>query len=113
MIQTFAVPTWVIASLALLGFLAYLGWGTPWLRRLAEVVPSLRSGGIAFAVMAVLGMLLNDSGITVPGMMLAVMVPCLLALTTLQPAADPGARVAGTPAEPGALATTAAASPPV
>jgi hypothetical protein len=55
------------------------------------VVPSLRAGGIAFAVMAVLGMLLNDSGITVPGMMLAVMVPCLLALTTLQPAADPGA----------------------
>jgi hypothetical protein len=91
MIQTFAVPTWVIATVALLAILAYLGWGTPWLRRLAEVVPSLRAGGIAFAVMAVLGMLLNDSGITVPGMMLAVMVPCLLALTTLQPAADPGA----------------------
>ena len=89
MIQTFAVPTWVIASLAILAFLAFLGWGTPWLRRLAEALPPLRAGGIAFAVMAVLGMLLNDSGVTVPGMMLAVMVPCLLALTTLQPAADP------------------------
>lgn len=90
MIQTFAVPTWVIASLALLAVLAYLGWGTPWLRRLADVVPTLRAGGVAFAVMALLGMLLNDSGVTVPGMMLTVMVPCLLALTTLQPAAAPG-----------------------
>lgn len=97
MLQTFAVPTWVIASVAILAFLAYLGWGTPWLRRLADALPPLRAGGIAFAVMAVLGMLLNDSGVTVPGMMLAVMVPCLLALTTLQPAAEPAPRPAPAP----------------
>lgn len=105
MIQTFAVPTWVLATVALLAILAYLGWGTPWLRRLAEAVPTLRAGGIAFAVMAVLGMLLNDSGITVPGMMLAVMVPSLLALTTLQPAAEPGRSGAAGPESTAAEAT--------
>lgn len=89
MLETFLVPTWVLASIGLLAFLAFLAWGTPWLSRLAVALPSLRAGGAAFAVMAVLGLLLNDSGVTVPGMMLAVLVPCLLALTVLQPAADP------------------------
>ena len=90
MLQTFLVPTWVLASIGLLLFLAFLAWGTPWLSRLAAALPSLRAGSTAFAVMAVLGLLLNDSGVTVPGMMLAVLVPCLLALTVLQPAAGAG-----------------------
>ena len=85
MLDTFLVPTWVLASLALIAFLAFLGWGTPWITRLNTVLPTLRAGGIAFGTMAVLGLLLNDSGTTVPGMMLAVMVPCLLSLIVLQP----------------------------
>lgn len=99
MLQTFLVPTWVLASIGLLALLALLAWGTPWLRRLADALPSVRAGGWAFAVMAVLGLLLNDSGVTVPGMMLAVLVPCLLALTVLQPAADPGRSRADEPPE--------------
>lgn len=85
MLDTFLVPTWVLASLALIAFLAFLGWGTPWIRRLNSNLPTLRAGGISFGAMAVLGLLLNDSGVTVPGMMLAVMVPCLLSLIVLQP----------------------------
>ena len=112
MLQTFLVPTWVLASIGLLLFLAFLAWGTPWLSRLAAALPSLRAGGTAFAVMAVLGLLLNDSGVTVPGMMLAVLVPCLLALTVLQPAAEAG----GADPEPPVVADEAspvgAAGPP-
>ena len=91
MLDTFLVPTWVLASLALIGFLAFLGWGTPWIRRLNSNLPTLRAGGIAFGTMAVLGLLLNDSGVTVPGMMLAVMVPCLLSLIVLQPSSNENA----------------------
>jgi hypothetical protein len=112
MLETFLVPTWVLASIGLLAFLAFLAWGTPWLSRLAAALPSLRAGGTAFAVMAVLGLLLNDSGVTVPGMMLAVLVPCLLALTVLQPAAAAGG---GDPAPPGPAleASPAGASAPL
>jgi len=85
MLNTFLVPTWVIATIALLAFLAFLGFKTPWIRRLNSNLPTLRAGAISFATMAVLGLLLNDSGVTVPGMMLAIMVPCLLSLIVLQP----------------------------
>ena len=85
MLNTFLVPTWVIATIALLAFLAFLGFKTPWIKRLNSNLPTLRAGAISFATMAVLGLLLNDSGVTVPGMMLAIMVPCLLSLIVLQP----------------------------
>lgn len=85
MMNTFLVPTWVIATIALLAFLAFLGFKTPWIRRLHSNLPTLSAGAISFATMALLGLFLNDSGVTVPGMMLAVMVPCLLSLIVLQP----------------------------
>ena len=60
--------------------LAYLAWRTDRLRTLADKVPTLRAVLISFAVLAVLGTVLNDSGIQVMGMMLTLLVPTLIVL---------------------------------
>jgi hypothetical protein len=69
------------------------------LRAVTRRIPEWRPAWIAFIVLAVLGYALNDSGITVPGVMLAVFVPTLVFLLAYvaspTPAAEP--RAAPTP----------------
>ena len=80
MLQTFHNTSWVLLVLGILGSLAYLAWRTDRLRVLAVAVPVLQPMLVAFAVLAVLGTVLNDSGVQVMGMMLAVLVPTLVVL---------------------------------
>ena len=80
MLQTFRNTGWVLLVAGVLGALAYLAWRTDRLRALADAVPTLRAALISFAVLAVLATVLNDSGIQVMGMMLAVLVPTLVVL---------------------------------
>ncbi len=80
MLQTFRNTGWVLLVAGVLGALAYLAWRTDRLRALADRVPTLRAMLISFAVLAVLATLLNDSGVQVMGMMLAVLVPTLIVL---------------------------------
>lgn len=86
MLQTFSNTGWVLLVLAVLAVLGYVAWRTDRLRALVETIPTLRPGLTAFAVLAVLATLLNDSGIQVMGMMLAVLVPMLVFLACRFPA---------------------------
>jgi hypothetical protein len=91
MLQTFRNTGWVLLVAGVLGALIYLAWRTDRLRALATAVPTLRAALTSFAVLAVLGTILNDSGVQVMGMMLAVLVPTLvvLACRELLPPEDP------------------------
>ncbi|HEY3724679.1 MAG TPA: hypothetical protein VGN59_15105 [Acidimicrobiia bacterium] len=80
MLQTFHNTGWVLLVLGIVGSLAYVAWRTDRLRVLAVAVPVLKPMLVAFAVLAVLGTVLNDSGVQVMGMMLAVLVPTLVVL---------------------------------
>lgn len=92
MLQTFRNTSWLLLVAGVLGTLGYLAWRTDRLRALADAVPTLRAALISFAVLAVLGTVLNDSGIQVMGMMLAVLVPTLVVLACRElvpPETDP------------------------
>ncbi len=80
MLATFRNTGWVLLVAGVLGALAYLAWRTDRLRALTDAVPTLRAALISFAVLAVLGTVLNDSGVQVMGMMLSVLVPTLVVL---------------------------------
>ncbi len=80
MLQTFRNTGWVLLVVGVLGALGYVAWRTDRLRALANAVPTLRAMLISFAVLAALATLLNDSGVQVMGMMLAVLVPTLVVL---------------------------------
>ncbi len=85
-VWTLAIPV-VLAALALLVRRRPGG-----LRRLEAAVPGLRAGLVAALVLAVLGAALNDSGVAVPAMMLAVVLPYLtvLAVDLAVPPGPPG-----------------------
>jgi hypothetical protein len=53
------------------------------LQAIVEWVPELRASYIGFAILATLGFAANDSGIAVPGMMLSVLNPTIVALLVL------------------------------
>jgi hypothetical protein len=73
-ILTSSVWTWVIPIA--IAFLSFLVWRRPGsLRAVEERVPGLRAGLIGSLVAAIVGFALNDSGIAVPAMMLAVVLP--------------------------------------
>ncbi len=80
MLQTFSNTSWVLLVAGVLGSLLYLAWRTDRLRALGRAVPVLAPMLISFAVLSVLATVLNDSGIQVMGMMLAVLVPTLVVL---------------------------------
>ncbi len=73
-------------------------------RRLVAEVPGLRACLVAALVLAVLGGALNDSGVAVPAMMLAVLLPyvTVLAVTLPRPSEVTGPGGAGPSAGPGA-----------
>jgi hypothetical protein len=80
-LSTVTRSVWGFMLLIVFGFLGYL-----WLKHRARVralvqrIPELRSSAIGFIVLAVLGYALNDSGIVVPGIMLGVLAPVVIAL---------------------------------
>lgn len=80
MLQTFRNTGWVLLVVGVLGALAYVAWRTDRLRALTRAVPTLHAALVSFAVLAVLGTVLNDSGVQVMGMMLTVLVPTLIVL---------------------------------
>ena len=58
--------------------LAYLWFVRPRpLRAVVERIPTARATAVGFVSVGVLGFLLNDSGITIPGMMCAVLVSAI------------------------------------
>ena len=76
-----------------LAFVLYVALSPPrLLRALVDRIPELRSAFIGFAILLVLGYALNDSGILVPGMMLAISNAALVYLLVyvLAPTADAG-----------------------
>jgi hypothetical protein len=75
-ILTSSVWTWVIPIA--LAFLSFLLWRRPGsLAAVEERMPGLRAGLVASLVAGIVGFALNDSGIAVPAMMLAVVLPYL------------------------------------
>jgi hypothetical protein len=62
---------------------AYLVWRSPEpLRTVRERVPPLTATLVGFGIVALLGTLLNDSGVTITGVMFGVFVPVMFVLTT-------------------------------
>ena len=75
-ILTSSVWTWLIPVAVV--FLAFLLWRRAgWLRRLEGEAPGLRAGLVGLLVAGGLGFALNDSGVAVPAVMLAIVLPYL------------------------------------
>lgn len=68
-------------------FLAFLVWRQPsaFLPRLQERTPGLRAGLVGALVAGTLGFGLNDSGVAIPAMMLAILLPYLVFLLLCTP----------------------------
>jgi hypothetical protein len=90
-LSVFFGSQWLIVVVIVLGFLAYLV--ARHRERLLEIVrrvPEMRAAFIGFAILTVLGFALNDSGIAIPGMMLAVLNATIITLfVTLRSPAPP------------------------
>lgn len=98
MARTFSNTGWVLLVLVVVAAIAYVIWRTDWIGRVEHWIPTMRAGLISFVVLAVLGTVLNDSGVQVLGMMLAVLLPTLVFLVARSPAdagASEPARVTG------------------
>jgi hypothetical protein len=93
--ENFAVlftSEWLIIVLVVLAFLAYLfARHRDMLREIVQHVPEMRAALVGFAILAVLGFALNDSGIAIPGMMLSVLNATIVTLlvTLRRPAGPP------------------------
>lgn len=80
---------WTLAIPIALVFLLFVTWrGAPRLQRVEESVPGLRATLVAGLVAGLLGFALNDSGVAVPAMMLAVLLPYLSYLLLRVPERD-------------------------
>ncbi len=73
---------WTLFIPVVLAFLVFLVWRRAgFLERLEERMPGSRACLVGALVVAVLGALLNDSGVAIPGIMFAVLLPYLTILT--------------------------------
>ena len=88
MIDTFSNTGYVLLVLGVLVTIALVAWKTDWPARIAAWIPTTKAGIISFAVLVVLATLLNDSGIQVMGMMLAILVPTIVYLASRVPDAE-------------------------
>jgi hypothetical protein len=101
--------TWLLVVLAVLGFLAYVySRRRDRLQAIVEWVPELRASYVGFAIVATLGFAVNDSGIAVPGMMLSVLNPTIVALLVLAQRRVPPSEEVPAEAEPAPAAVTRA-----
>ena len=101
--------TWLIVVLVVLAFLAYAySRRQERLRAIVEWVPELRASFVGFAIVATLGFAVNDSGIAVPGMMLSVLNPIVVALLVLAQRRVPPSEEMLSEAEPAPAAVTGA-----
>lgn len=72
---------WLIIVVVVLAFLAYVLVRHPErLRQVVRQIPEMRAAFIGFAILSVLGFLLNDSGIAIPGLMLAILNASIITL---------------------------------
>ena len=72
---------WTIMAPIVFALLICAVWQSPGgLRAPLERIPSLRPALVGFAVLAVLGFALNDSGIPIPGVMVGVLTPVLIVI---------------------------------
>lgn len=92
MLDTFTSPVWMLLLVVALGAIAYAATDAARRRELEARLPRLRGSLAAFAVLIVLATALNDSGATVAGMMLAVLVPALAWLSAWA-ASEPGPKL--------------------
>jgi hypothetical protein len=101
--------TWLLVVLAVLGFLAYVySKRHDRLQAIVEWVPELRASYVGFAIVATLGFAANDSGIAVPGMMLSVLNPTIVALLVLAQRRVPPSEEVPAETEPAPAAVTRA-----
>jgi hypothetical protein len=90
-LQTFQDSVWTFMLPVALAFLAYLIWAPPGrLGRLVNRYPELRTALVGVGIAAVLGAALNDSGVAVPGVMLAILNGALVYLVLRDDAARSG-----------------------
>lgn len=83
-LSVFLRSTWLLVVIIVLAFLAYLySKHRDRLHAITDWVPELRASFIGFAIVSILGFAVNDSGIAVPGMMLSVLNPTMVALLVL------------------------------
>jgi hypothetical protein len=76
----FSSPWTVMVPIAIAG-VAYIVYRAPGrLRALQERIPPMRWALVSLAVLAVLGFSLNDSGISIPGVMLGVLTPVMIVI---------------------------------
>ncbi len=72
---------WLIIVVLVLAFLAYLlARHRERLRGIVRQIPEIRAAFIGFAILSVLGFVLNDSGIAIPGLMLAILNASIITL---------------------------------
>jgi hypothetical protein len=76
--------TWMLVVLVGVAFIAYVyRRHRNRLRAIVDWVPEMGASFIGFAIVATLGFAVNDSGIAIPGMMLSVFTPTIVALLVL------------------------------
>lgn len=92
---------WTLLIPVAIAFLVFLAWRQAGLlRRLESVAPGARACLVGGLVLAVLGGLLNDSGVAIPGIIFAVLLPYLTVLALAAgdpPAPAPAAALDGGP----------------
>jgi len=79
---------WGLMLPGVLAFLAYLKFVSGRLTGLVQRIPELRAALVGFTILAVLGSLVNDSGINIPAMMLGVLNGVLVVLLVRRDATD-------------------------
>jgi hypothetical protein len=92
-LRTLTSSAWRFILIPVIALAVLIVWRAPGrIRSLVERFPGLRAGLIGIAVAGTLGYAVNDSGIAVPGMMLAVLTPAalfMLAHFETEPPAEP------------------------
>jgi hypothetical protein len=80
-LDTWSTSDWRVMFVIGVLFVGYLAWrGRARVGALVNQVPELRAALIGFAVLAVLGYAVNDSGVAIPAVMLYVLVAALVGM---------------------------------
>jgi len=98
-----SLGTGILGLVLLVAVLVFVGlwvWRRDWLTVLFARIPEWRAACVGFAVLAVLGFAFNDSGITVPGIMLVVLVSAWVRMLVVFAPRDDAGDGGGEPAPP-------------